>query len=458
MPPKLKKAPAVVDGGGPSVLDRIKAQKVEQAAAAAPAPAPAAKRKAQQVLDVDRKGPLEVVALLSGVRAGNMRWCRKCADLFNPKASETQQCPGRHANFQYAKPSPALQSQLEDAEAHIVNAARTVQSGSRGRAVRRLHGPKGRAATRLQSATRQRAAKRTVQRQRARQKVEEGESAISAKNWETAIEKLKAGLAVEGTRDEELTRILRATLDGAKSSMSTRDAARDQAEAHLVEGASFMASRDYTKAINTLQLALELDTQSDDISERLQESLVSAETALAAEKSAKQEAADLVSSAETSMLSHDYIGAIAAHEAALALDVNDDDLTARFQAGLKAAQDAQASANDAARAKLSEGESAVSVEDWQAAIESLNAGLEVEGLHDAELTASLRAALQGAEASKAAHDAAAAAAEAERQRVAAAAEAERQRIAAEEANAEERRRQEEEAEQARIAAEAAEVC
>ena len=123
----------------------------------------------------------------------------------------------------------------------------------------------------------------------------------------------------------------------------------------------------------------------------------------------------------------------------MALDVSDDDLVASLQAGRTAARDAQAAAVDTARARLSDGKSAVSTADWEGAIESFKAGLAVQGTHDEELTASLRAALDDAEA--------------ERDAAAAAAAAERQRIAAEEAEVEEQRRQQEEAEQARIAAE-----
>lgn len=444
MPPKLNKAPAPVDGGT-SVLERIKAQKAEQEQE--PAPAPAAKRslKAKQSLELDGKGPLDVLALLSGVRSGEVRWCRKCADLFDPQASDTQQCPKLHPNFTYVKPAPELKSQLEEAEVHLIKAARTVQSGARGRAARRQYGPAGRAATRLQCATRQRAAKRAAQCQRARQRIEEGESALSARNWEVAIEKFKAGLAVEGTRDEDLTTTLRGALEGAESSLAARDAARDLAEAHLVEATSLTSSRDYVKAVGVVQAALQLDAQSDDLTGRLQASLAAAEAALAEVEAAKEEAAGFVSTGQSCMSSHDYNGAIAAYEAAIALDVNDNELAGSFQAGLTVARAALAAAVETARGRLADGESSVSVEDWEVAIESFRAGLAVQGTHDEELTASLRTALQGAESSKAARDAAAAAAEAERQRV-----------VAEEAEAE-RRRQQEEAEQARRAAASAEV-
>ena len=445
MPPKLKKAAPAADAG-PSVLDRIKAQKSEHAEQAAPSPAPAKRsRKAKQSLELDAKGPLDVLGLLNGVRAGEVKWCRKCADLFNPQASDTQQCPRLHPNFTYVKPSPELKSQLEEAEARITKAAMAVQGGARGRATRRLHGPAGRAATRLQCAARQRAAKRTAQCRRARQKLEEGESELSTQNWEAAIEMFKAGLAVEGIRDEDLTTVLRTALEGAQSSLAARDAAREQAEVHLVEFTSFMSSRDYPKAMDALHAALELDAQSDGMKARLQESLASVETAQAAVDSAKQEAEEHVSTGQNCMTSHDYSGAIAAYQAAMALDVNDDELAASFQAGLTAARNALAAAVDTARGRLAHGQSSVAAEDWEAAIESFTAGLAVQGTHDEDLTTLLRAALEGAESSKAARDAAAAAAEAERQRV-----------AAEEAEAEEQRRQEE-AEQARIAAEAAEV-
>jgi tetratricopeptide (TPR) repeat protein len=355
MPPKLKKAAPAADGG-PSVLDRIKAQKAGQAEQAAPAPAAPAKRslKAKQILELDGKGPLDVLGLLNGVRSGEVKWCRKCADLFNPQASDTQQCPRLHPNFTYVKPSPELKSQLEEAEARITKAAMIVQGGARGRATRRLHGPAGRAATRVQCAARRRAAKRSAQCQRARRRIKEGESELSARNWEAAIEKFKAGLAVEGTRDDDLTTLLRTSLDGAESSLAARDAAREQAEEHLVEATSFTSSRDYPKAIDALQVALELDTQSDDIKARLQESLASAETVQAAVESAKHEAAEYVSTGQGCMSSHDYNGAIAAYQAAMALDVNDGELAASFQDCLTAARDALAAAVDTARGRLAD--------------------------------------------------------------------------------------------------------
>jgi hypothetical protein len=443
MPPKLKKPPAAAEGGV-SVLDRIKAQKAEQPAAE---PAPAAKKslKAKQALDLAGKGPLDVLGLLGVVRSGEAKWCRKCVDLFNPTKSDTQQCPQSHPNFTYVKPAPELKAQLEEAEARIVKAATAVQGGARGRAARRTHGPSGRAATRLQCAARSRAAKRAVQCRRAQRKLAQGEAAASTQDWEAAIEALNAGLAVESTRDDELTASLRAALEGAEASKAARDEAREKAEAHLAEGDGLVSARDYPKAIDALQAGLELDTQSDEIKGRLQESLATAEAGLAAQEAARQEAAAHLATAEQCLESHNHNGAIAAYEAAMALDVNDDAFSAAYKSGLAGAQDALAVAVDAARAKLAEGEAAVSSENWEAAIDALNAGLAVEGTHDDELTASLRTALEGAEASKAARDAAEAAAEAERQR-----------IAAEEAAAEEQRQQEA-AEQARIAAEAAEA-
>lgn len=382
MPPKLKKdASAAAGDSGGSVLNRFKATKEP---AAAPAPVATGKKslKAKQALDLDGKGPLHVLDTLKAVRAGEAKWCRKCADLFHPSKSATQQCPQGHPNFTSVKPAPELKAQLEEAEARIVAAATTVQGGARGRGARRRYGPSGRAATRIQCAARRRAARRSAQGLRARRSQAAAEAAVAERDWEGAIGKLAAALAVEGTRDEELTGGLKSALESAESAKAARDAAREAAEKHLAEGEAFAASRVYPSAIVALETGLGLDTQSDDLTGRLKAPLEKAQAGLAEEEAARSEATEHVATAEAALASHDNTGAMAAYEAALALDVvrshaiptattaptislidwlwpqNDESLKKGFQSGLEAARQALADAVEEAHGKLSAGESA----------------------------------------------------------------------------------------------------
>eukprot|EP01043_Picozoa_sp_COSAG02_P044230 COSAG02_NODE_3932_length_6026_cov_5.753838_5_plen_68_part_00 len=58
-----------------------------------------------------------------------------------------------------------------------------------------------------------------------------------------------------------------------------------------------------------------------------------------------------------------------------------------------------ASAVESARLKLRQGETMRKKRQWESAIETFAAGLAVKGTHDEDLTAELKAALEGAEVS-----------------------------------------------------------
>ena len=60
----------------------------------------------------------------------------------------------------------------------------------------------------------------------ARGKLEEGETAVAAQDWESAIACFTAGVSIEGTHDDDLSSSLRAGLESAESSKAARDAAR----------------------------------------------------------------------------------------------------------------------------------------------------------------------------------------------------------------------------------------
>jgi hypothetical protein len=110
-------------------------------------------------------------------------------------------------------------------------------------------------------------------RGQARAKLVMAERAIAFRQWESAIEQLETGLAVEGTHDVELTVSLAAALVLAEDSLAARDAAREEAEARLAEGDRLVAATDFRFAIAALQAGLALDSDSEDLRERLQTSL-----------------------------------------------------------------------------------------------------------------------------------------------------------------------------------------
>jgi hypothetical protein len=121
---------------------------------------------------------------------------------------------------------------------------------------------------------------------------------------------------------------------------------------------------------------------------------------------AREEAEGHFAEGDRLMAAEDFPGAIAALEAGLALDTESEDLQARLRGSKETAERTMGSARQRVRTKLREGEQAVAVKKWESAIELLSAGLAVEGTRDDELTASLVAALESAQQSMAARDAA----------------------------------------------------
>ena len=164
---------------------------------------------------------------------------------------------------------------------------------------------------------------------------------------------------------EEPRRNLTQLLDAAKAAKVARDAARSEAEKQLQQGDSALAVREYKKAIAAFQAAGSLDTRSSQLSDRVQTSLASAEASLAAQEAARAEAAEHVSTAEACMSSKDHKGAIAAYEAAAALDVNDAERTSSYTEGVKTARDAMSAAVEGACGHRTDGQSAVSGQDWE---------------------------------------------------------------------------------------------
>ena len=90
----------------------------------------------------------------------------------------------------------------------------------------------------------------------ARSKLEAGQSYVSSRDWESAIESFRAGLAVDGVADESLMSSLRGGLESAESSKRDRDGARAAASRCVSEGEAALASRSYAEAISSLESAL----------------------------------------------------------------------------------------------------------------------------------------------------------------------------------------------------------
>eukprot|EP01043_Picozoa_sp_COSAG02_P054771 COSAG02_NODE_6255_length_3695_cov_16.449291_3_plen_779_part_01 len=172
---------------------------------------------------------------------------------------------------------------------------------------------------------------------------------------------------------------------------------RRDAEGHFDEGNRRRSRREYGAAIDALEAGLSLDFQSDELRGRLEASLSSARSDLAAQESARTEARAHASHAEACMSSHDYRGAVESYQAAVALDVNDGSLAHGYHSGAESARAALSAALDAAHAKLAEGRSAVAAGHWQIGIDCFNAGLSLDGMDDEELRSSLRAAIAFAE-------------------------------------------------------------
>eukprot|EP01043_Picozoa_sp_COSAG02_P044231 COSAG02_NODE_3932_length_6026_cov_5.753838_6_plen_783_part_00 len=240
----------------------------------------------------------------------------------------------------------------------------------------------------------------------AKAELKAGESAMGEYNWESAIRMFTVGLAVKGTHDAELTAALSAALEAAEASLSARNAARQAAEDYLVNGKELLSTRDYQRAIAAFETGLALDTQSEDLTGRLEVSLEPAKSGFDAQERARAQASEYEAAAESCMALHNHKGAISAYEKAIVLDVNSAKLTAKYQDGLVAAQAAMAAAVEQAEELFVDGETAADEQNWEVAIEKYTAGLAVEGTHDDELTANLTSALKTAQDFKTARDSA----------------------------------------------------
>ena len=162
--------------------------------------------------------------------------------------------------------------------------------------------------------------------------------------------------------------------------------------------------RDYPVAIAAFRAGLELDVQSEELTARLKKGLVDASVALEQQETARAEAATWAANAEACMAVYDHKGAIAAYEHAQTFDVNDEKLMRTFLGGTLSAKRALATALENARGKLSDGQFMVGKMNWEGAIEVFGEGLQVQGTHDDELTASLTEAKANAEAGLEARD------------------------------------------------------
>ena len=179
-------------------------------------------------------------------------------------------------------------------------------------------------------------------RQRALAKLREGQRAADAKqqeSLESAIALLGAGLAVEGTGDDELTASLVAAWESTQQAKAARDAAREEAVGQLAEGDRLTAAGDFPSAIGALEAGLALDTQSEDLQARLQQSL---------EAAAEQAKAQ----ADRPHHHHFAVGMI--------VDIETAD---GWERGVALLGPAQSGSADEMRVKFSDGE----VDDWQVA-------------------------------------------------------------------------------------------
>ena len=277
-------------------------------------------------------------------------------------------------------------------------------------------------------------------RAEARAKLEAGRQTVAdghaeGLHWEAATELYVAGLGVKHIQHEELTAALHEALESAEVARAARDAARATAALRNLEGQSAYRKRSYPSAIAAFRAALALDTQSESLAAKLTASLDAARLALAHQICARAAAEALVKQAERVLVSHesgrwmtpwqterklsaetvhrhdaiDHIAAIAAFDAAAALDVNDQALTDGYKALAAETRRKQAAVRAEAQAELEEGRRKLAAGDpegwhWEAGIDRFEAGLAVEGVQLPELRATLESALAEAEAGRDARD------------------------------------------------------
>ena len=170
-------------------------------------------------------------------------------------------------------------------------------------------------------------------RQEAKSKLDKGRRAAGAKKWASAIELLGAGLGVENTRDEELTAFLDAALGSSRQSMARSKLDEGQREAEAKQQESLESAIELLGA----GLAVEGTTGADELTASLVAALESAQQAKAARDAAREEAVGQLAEGDRLTAAGDFPSAIGALEAGLALDTQSEDLQARLQQSLEAA-------------------------------------------------------------------------------------------------------------------------
>ena len=108
--------------------------------------------------------------------------------------------------------------------------------------------------------------------------------------------------------------------------MSNANGGDSRAEELLAVGSAACSSRRYESAISSLESALSLDVQDESLKAKVEELLLLARSGLAAQESARAEAASYAATGEACMSSHDYVGAIDAYDLALSLHTHPPNL------------------------------------------------------------------------------------------------------------------------------------
>eukprot|EP01050_Picozoa_sp_SAG11_P000960 SAG11_NODE_37_length_21777_cov_4.523711_10_plen_234_part_00 len=112
----------------------------------------------------------------------------------------------------------------------------------------------------------------------AQSKLDEGRTKLTTEDWDpdAAISLFKAGLAIEHTHDEALTRSIQLALESAKCARLTCA----EAEARALKAEELLTRREYKAAAKILVVALQLDVQNTSLRVRLEKMLRHAELPL----------------------------------------------------------------------------------------------------------------------------------------------------------------------------------
>ena len=273
--------------------------------------------------------------------------------------------------------------------------------------------------------------------QDANAQLEAGHQALAANDFAAATAAFEAGLN-SNANDFELFTKLTEALKGVGVAMIALGDIRREARSQLDEGHQALSHGDYKGALSAFESALELESHDGNLTDQLNAGLeagLAAAAAAEAEAAARHEARTKQSEGQQLQLSRDFVEAIAAFQAGLNIETNDEALTNELVKALAAAEvsmQTQGQARQQAQEKYKEGQRACASQNFAEAIAAYRFGLDFE-TDDTELTETLTAGLQEAQKEKnvAAEVKAKAAAEA------AAAEAEVARAAAVETDAKE---------------------